>query len=77
MAENNSTILRNIWLNGTNDFQQRIPEPTQNNIAKTVDALFEPMNISYYNQFVDSLVMRIGMTYVHQQSFHNPLAVFK
>ena len=77
MAEKNATILRNIWLNGTNDFQQRIPEPTQNNIAKTVDELFNPMNASYYNQFVDSLVMRIGMTYVHQQSFRNPLAVFK
>ena len=77
MATDNHTILHNIWLNGTNDFQQRIPEPTQSNISKVVQALFDPMNRMYYNQFMDALVMRIGDTFVHQQSFKNPLAVFK
>lgn len=77
MAEKNSTIINKIWLAGTNDFQQRIPEPTQGNIQATIDALFDPMNRQYYNQFIDALVMRIGDTYVHQQTFHNPLAVFK
>ena len=75
--ENNSTILANIWLNGTNDFQQRIPEPTQNNIASTVEALLNPMNNQYFNQFIDALIMRIGETYVHKQVFDNPLGVFK
>ena len=77
MATDNHTILHNIWLNGTNDFQQRIPEPTQSNISKVIQALFDPMNKMYYNQFMDALVMRIGDTFVHQQSFKNPLAVFK
>lgn len=77
MAEKNSTIINKIWLAGTNDFQQRIPEPTQGNIQATIDALFDPMNRQYYNQFIDALVMRIGDTYVHQQTFRNPLAVFK
>lgn len=77
MATDNHTILHNIWLNGTNDFQQRIPEPTQTNIAQVVETLFDPMNKNYYNQFMDALVMRIGDTFVHQQSFKNPLAVFK
>lgn len=77
MAENNATILNKIWLNGTNDFQQRIPEPTQGNVDATMQALFDPMNSQYYNQFIDALVMRIGETYVHQQSYRNPLAVFK
>lgn len=77
MATDNHTILHNIWLNGTNDFQQRVPEPTQSNISKVMQTLFDPMNKSYYNQFMDALVMRIGDTFVHQQSFKNPLAVFK
>ena len=77
MAETNATILRDVWLNGTNDFQQRIPEPTQGNIKSTVDALFEPMNRNYYNQFTDSLIMRVGMTYVHQTQYKNSLGIFK
>lgn len=77
MATDNATILAKVWLNGTNDFQQRIPDPTQHGIDATMDALFDPMNKAYYNQFVDSLIMRIGFTYVHQQSFSNPLKVFK
>ena len=77
MAVENHTILHDIWLKGTNDYQQRIPEPTQTNIAATMQALFDPMNKNYYNQFMDALIMRIGDTFVHQQSFKNPLAVFK
>ena len=77
MATDNATILANVWLNGTNDFQQRIPDPTQHGIDATMDALFDPMNKAYYNQFVDSLIMRIGYTYVNQQSFSNPLKAFK
>ena len=77
MAENNSTILTDVWLHSTNDFQQRIPEPTQSNIDATVSAIFDPMNNAYYNQFIDNLILRIGSTYVHQSSFTNPLAVFK
>ena len=42
-----------------------------------MDALFQPMNAQYYNQFLDILVNRIGFTYVRQQSYKNPLAVFK
>ena len=77
MATDNATILANVWLNGTNDFQQRIPDPTQQGIDATMNALFDPMNRQYYNQFIDSLVMRIGYTYVHQQAFSNPLGIFK
>ena len=77
MAENNYTIMHDVWLKGNNDFRLRIPEPTQSNIAKTVKALFDPMNANYYNQFMDALINRIGSTYVHQQSFRNPLREFK
>ena len=77
MAVNNSTILAKAWLAGTNDFQQRIPDPTIAGIKATMDALFQPMNGQFFNQFMDILVNRIGFTYVRQQAYKNPLAVFK
>ena len=77
MAVNNSTIMAKAWLAGTNDFQQRIPDPTIAGVKATMDALFQPMNAMYFNQFMDVLVNRIGFTYVRQQSYKNPLSVFK
>lgn len=77
MAVDNTTIITHAWLSGSNDFQQRIPDPTQHGIDATIDALLDPMNKVYFNQFIDVLVMRIGDTFVHQQDFRNPLAVFK
>lgn len=75
--KNNNTIMTKSWLSGTNDFQQRIPNPSQTGIAATMDALFQPMNAQYFNQFMDILVNRIGFTYVRGQAYENPLAVFK
>lgn len=77
MAVNNSTIMAKAWLSATNDFQQRIPDPTVSGIKATMDALFQPMNGQYFNQFMDILVNRIGFTYVRQQAYKNPLSVFK
>lgn len=77
MATNNSTILEKVWLNGSNDFQQRIPQPTQGSISKTVDALFDPMNRQYFNDFMQILINRIAFTYVRGQRWNNKLAVFK
>lgn len=75
--KNNNTIMTKSWLAGTNDFQQRIPNPSQAGITATMDALFQPMNAQYFNQFMDILVNRIGFTYVRGQAYANPLAVFK
>lgn len=77
MATNNSTILEKVWLNGSNDFQQRIPRPSQSSIGKTVDALFDPMNRQYFNDFMQILINRIAFTYVRGQRWDNKLAVFK
>lgn len=77
MAQNNNTIMAKAWLVGTNDFQQRIPDPTQAGLSATMSALFAPMNGMYFNQFMDILVNRIAYTYVRGQSYKNPLAVFK
>ena len=75
--KNNNTIATKSWLVATNDFQQRVPNPSQSGLAATMDALFQPMNAQYYGQFMDILVNRIGFTYVRGQSYKNQLAVFK
>ena len=77
MAESNSTILDRIWLMGTNDYQQRIPRETVNDMAATMEYLFAPENWDLYNMFTNALINRIGGVYVHQQAFRNPLAGFK
>lgn len=77
MAVNNGTILARAWLEGTNDYQQRISDPTQSGITATIEDLFAPMNKMFYNQFQDYLVNRIAKTVAHGKVFNNPLAVFK
>lgn len=77
MAVNNSTILGKVWLEGTNDFQQRIPNPDQSNMESFMQALFDPMNRNYYNQFMDILVNRIGRTIVVGKRWENKLRAFK
>lgn len=77
MAQKNSTILAKAWLAGSNDFQRRIPRPTQTSMKATIAALLDPMNRDLYNQFVDVLVNRIGRTIVHNKRWENRLAAFK
>ena len=77
MATNNATILEKVWLNASNDFQQRIPRPTQASISQTVEHLFDPMNRQYFNDFMQVLINRIAFTYVRGQRWENKLAVFK
>ena len=78
MAVDNATILDRVRLYGTNDYQLRIPEASQGNIKNTVNTLFEPMNRKYFNDFIWSLVNRIGLTVMAQnEEFRNPLDIFK
>lgn len=77
MATDNNTIINAVYLSATNDYQQRIPDPTQSSISKTMQALFDPMNKAYFNQFMDVLVNRIAFTYVRGKEWENILAPFK
>jgi hypothetical protein len=77
MALENSVIAEKIWLEASNDYQQRIPNPTVNSLEATWRALFKPGNNAYLNQFMDVLVNRIAYTYVHNLAWTSPLAVFK
>lgn len=77
MALENSVIAEKIWLEASNDYQQRIPNPTVNSLEATWRALFKPGNNAYLNQFMDVLVNRIAYTYVRNLAWTSPLAVFK
>lgn len=77
MAVDNSTILDKIWLEGTNDYQQRVPNSTQGSVAQSMDAIFSPMNRNLFNQFMDAYINLIGRQVVHSKKWDNPLATFK
>lgn len=68
------------WLNAIrnslgSDYQQRIPEATQANVAETIGQLWDYQ--AGRNQVVDALVNRIGLVKFMNTSWTNPLAIFK
>ena len=63
-------------LEGSNDFQQRIPNPSTAGYAAAVSALFDPLNGNFFNEF-SQLLNGIVATYVDVRRFENPLAVLK
>lgn len=76
MAVKNSTILEKAWLEGSNDFQQRIPDPQINDYAQVVSELFEPYNNDMFNAFSGMLNGLMG-TYIESKLFENPLRALK
>lgn len=77
MATDNTTIAGRIFLNGTNDFQQRVPNPSIAGMAATSKYLLDPMNRMYLNQFMDAFINRVGQQEIHNKSWENPLTPFK
>lgn len=76
MAVLNSTILEKAWIEGSNDFQQRIPNPSISGYAASVQALFDPYNGAFLNDFSNLLVGFMG-NYVESRLFENPLRELK
>lgn len=76
MSVLNSTVLERAWLSGSNDFQQRIPNPSISAYADVVEHLFDPMNANLFNEF-SGLLNGLTATYVDIRRFENPLAVLK
>lgn len=72
---NNVDILNAIRKNSTTDYQRRIPAATKANVQDTINALlnYRPQ----MNEFVDSLVNRIGLELFKSNVWTNPLAKFK
>lgn len=76
MAVLNSDILTRAWLQGSNMYQQRIPNPSIASYAEQVQELFAPYNNDLFNEFSGLLNGIIG-TYVDSKRFENPLRELK
>lgn len=76
MAVLNSTILEKAWLEGSNDFQQRIPNPAAEGYARCVEELFQPYNHDLFNSFSGLLNGLMG-TFIESKLFENPLRELK
>lgn len=68
-------MLNNIRINASEDYYNRIPEATRDNIAAIGNAL--QTYTVLYNEFCDALMNKIGKTLIEQKLFTNKLARFK
>lgn len=68
-------ILNNIRLNSSQDYQNRIPVATRNNLAQIGQAL-QTYDV-LFNEFHSNLIMKIGKTIIEHKMFENPLKRFK
>lgn len=68
-------VLNTIRNNADTLYQSRIPVATKDNIA-AIGRSFQEYNLEY-NQFVDSLMHKIGLTLFSTKSFENKLKLFK
>ena len=69
------SVLNNIRANASQEYQNRIPEATQQNISTVGNAL--QTYTMLYNEFCDALVNKIGKTILETKLFKNRLAKFK
>ena len=68
-------VLNTIRNNADTNYQSRIPVATKDNIAE-IGRAFSTYDLDY-NYFINSLIHKIGLTYVQTKSFKNKLAPFK
>lgn len=68
-------ILNNIRANASEDYQNRVPEATQQNIISIGNAM--QTYTVLYNEFAEALFNKIGKTIIESKLFKNKLARFK
>lgn len=68
-------ILNKIRAEASQEYQNRIPEATRENIA-AIGTAFRTYKL-LYNEFCDALVNRIGLTLFETATFENKLKAFK
>ena len=68
-------VLNNIRANASEEYQNRIPEATQENIQSIGNALQSYTLL--YNEFSTALLCKIGKTMIESKLFQNRLARFK
>lgn len=69
------SVLNNIRLNASEEYKNRIPVATQNNIIEIGQA-FQTYDL-LYNEFHTALFNKIGKTIIEQKMYKNKLARFK
>ena len=69
------SVLNNIRANASDEYNQRIPEATRENIITIGNALQTYTEL--YNEFCSALVNKIGKTIIETKMFKNKLARFK
>lgn len=71
----NENIINAVRRDASLDFQNRIPTAMSNNLQKVYDALmsYAPAR----NEFVNTLITRIGLQTVDSNAFRNPLSLYK
>lgn len=75
VAATNAEIINAVRNNASQQYRARIPEITDNNLTKTLALLQE--NSLLWNEFIQVLVQRIGLTLFRTNSFENRLKPFK
>jgi hypothetical protein len=71
----NEQVLDAIRADQSLEYQRRIPSATDAGVNATVNQLTQYR--THYNEFIDSLVNRIGMVIARNTNWQNPLAPFK
>jgi hypothetical protein len=71
----NITVMNTIWENASQDYQNRVPQATRDNITSVGNAILN--YASAKNEFLDALVNRISLVMVSSKMAKNRLAVFK
>lgn len=75
VAATNAAIINAVRNNASEQYRARIPETTDNNLTKSLALLQE--NSLLWNEFIQVLVQRIGLTLFRANSFENRLKPFK
>lgn len=71
----NENIMKAVRRDASIDFQNRIPEVMSNNLQQVYDALMDYAPAR--NEFVNTLITRIGLQTVDSNAFRNPLSLYK
>lgn len=71
----NAAIANAVRANASDAYRQRIPEITDNQLTKTMQTLRDYPTL--WNEFIEVLVQRIGLTLFRQNSFENKLKPLK
>lgn len=71
----NWELLNRIKNDASPDYQARVPAATKAGIQDTINHLTQ--NRTHYNEFLDTLVNRIGLVVAKNNTWTNPLSPFK